>query len=39
MIGRDNSSGRNTRGPVPGTVEIESQHEVEAFAAVPGTDI
>jgi len=26
-------------GPVPGTVEIESQYEVGTSAAVPGTDM
>ena len=28
-----------TRGPVPGTVEIASEHEIDTSAAVPGTDM
>jgi len=28
-----------TPGPVPGAVEIESQHEVDTSAAVGGTDM
>ncbi len=32
-------SAPRTRGPVPGTVEIESEHEVATSAAVPGTDM
>ena len=27
-----------TRGPVPGTVKIASEHEIATSAAVPGTD-
>jgi len=32
-------SSKPTQGPVPGTVEIESQYEVDTSAAVPGTDM
>ncbi len=29
----------HTSGPVPGTVEIASEHEIDTSAAVPGTDM
>ena len=32
-------SASNARGPVPDTVEIESEHEIDTSAAVPGTDV
>ena len=32
-------SASNTRGPVPGTVEIEWEQEIDTSAAVPGTDM
>ena len=33
------SSGFRTRGPVPGTVEIAPEHEIDTPAAVSGTDM
>jgi len=32
-------SASDTRGPVPGTVGIESEPEIDTSAAVPGTDM
>ena len=37
MGGRAVSDALRSRGPVPGTVEIESEHEISTSAAVPGT--
>jgi len=37
LAGAPSESASKTRGPVPCTVEIESQYEVGASAAVPGT--
>ncbi len=33
------SESKRSSGPVPGTVEIASEHEIATFAAVPGTDM
>ena len=39
MGGRAHSCALRTRKPVPGTVEIESQYEIDTSAAVPGTPV
>ena len=38
-VGRATSIALRMRGPVPGTVKIGPEHEVDTSAAVPGTDM